>query len=109
LLHNPIGSYEKLETETADLKKSLSTLNRNDRVSDPEERRAVLEQMAQNELKMEQLAKTNKFLDRVNTNKKNMNSLSQQLSREVDKELKRYNERKLSSRIQTDEYRKQRR
>lgn len=90
LATNPIGSYEKLETETSDLKKSLSTLNKNDRVSDPEERKAVLEQMVQNEFKMDQLAKTNKFLDRVNTNKKNMNSLSQQLSRDVDKELKRY-------------------
>jgi hypothetical protein len=29
-------------------------------------------------------------LDKVNTNKKNINSLSQQLSREVDKDLKRY-------------------
>ena len=87
---NPLGSYEKLETETSILKKKLASIDASDRISDPVERKALLEEMAQNEFKMEELAKTNKYLDKVNTNKKNINSLSQQLSREVDKDLKRY-------------------
>jgi hypothetical protein len=87
---NPLGSYEKLETETSILKKSLSTLNESDRVTDPEKRKEILEQMVQNEFKMDELAKTNKYLDKVNTNKKNLTSLSQKLSRDVDKELKNF-------------------